>query len=461
MCDNHNGNTNCVRSMNHCGIMSVVSPEKSSRIMCANLADLVKKTLLAFCEINVTFTTRLEIRGSVHVQADGDDVASFLLDERCVRQPAAGDDKRSSDRSEQSVSTLRPDAEPKYKCVTPNTSRPFDWRPRKRRRTEQHDTEIGSDLGNELIERQSSCDVDTPVVIEDESDECTDFLPAGDGQEHPTNSVSDRDWSVHEGPANHVKSETVSSCIVNKASDVVDSELRPMATAAPTDSKDAAALNPSADYQVNEPMHVKREPTDDNFRTAQTFSDVGGVALDNIYQADYDLMDVGVSPVEARFACVLCSERFTTRIRLDVHMSHWHRQVPAVDGGGGGSDVRCLVCQSTFATSETLAQHAASCHFNCRLCSKFFSTKQARDSHFRADHQLVRYTCPVCCVRFKTKDGFRCHVNSQHSRSKPYDCAICQRRYYTRQGLYSHRKLNHCVPPSHNVLETAQVSGDK
>ena len=56
-----------------------------NRILCTNLTELVKKTLLSFCEINITFTSHLEIFGSVHVHADGDDVISFLLNEKCAK----------------------------------------------------------------------------------------------------------------------------------------------------------------------------------------------------------------------------------------------------------------------------------------------------------------------------------------------------------------------------------------
>ncbi|KAI0240934.1 hypothetical protein LSAT2_004531, partial [Lamellibrachia satsuma] len=63
-----------------------MAANSQNRILCTNLTELVKKTLLSFCEINITFSSHLEIFGSVHVHADGDDVISFLLNEKCAKQ---------------------------------------------------------------------------------------------------------------------------------------------------------------------------------------------------------------------------------------------------------------------------------------------------------------------------------------------------------------------------------------
>ena len=65
---------------------------ESDRALCTNLADLVKKILLAFCEVNVSFSQRLDIYGSIHVRSDDSDVTCFLLNEHCYRHASPAND---------------------------------------------------------------------------------------------------------------------------------------------------------------------------------------------------------------------------------------------------------------------------------------------------------------------------------------------------------------------------------
>lgn len=59
----------------------------------ANLSELMKKIVLAFCEVNVKFASRLDIYGSIHVRADDCDVTSFVLNEHTYNQIENTDDQ--------------------------------------------------------------------------------------------------------------------------------------------------------------------------------------------------------------------------------------------------------------------------------------------------------------------------------------------------------------------------------
>ncbi len=55
------------------------------KVLCQALPDLLRKTILTFCEGSVKFERKLEVIGSVHVRSDSEKVVTFLLDEQ-VRQ---------------------------------------------------------------------------------------------------------------------------------------------------------------------------------------------------------------------------------------------------------------------------------------------------------------------------------------------------------------------------------------
>ena len=51
-------------------------------MLCQALPDLLRKTILTFCEGSVKFERKLEVIGSVHVRSDSEKVVTFLLDEQ-------------------------------------------------------------------------------------------------------------------------------------------------------------------------------------------------------------------------------------------------------------------------------------------------------------------------------------------------------------------------------------------
>ena len=52
------------------------------KVLCQALPDLLRKTILTFCEGSVKFERKLEVIGSVHVRSDSEKVVTFLLDEQ-------------------------------------------------------------------------------------------------------------------------------------------------------------------------------------------------------------------------------------------------------------------------------------------------------------------------------------------------------------------------------------------
>ncbi|ESO07992.1 hypothetical protein HELRODRAFT_169710 [Helobdella robusta] len=64
--------------------------------LASSLTELVKKFVLSFCQVNVEYSERLDVFGSIHVRCDDCDVVAFVLNERCYRNEGDGNSKKSS-----------------------------------------------------------------------------------------------------------------------------------------------------------------------------------------------------------------------------------------------------------------------------------------------------------------------------------------------------------------------------
>ena len=55
--------------------------QRKCRVLCADLDQLLLRTIQSFCEVNVQYDRSLQIQGSIHIRADNEEIASFLLNE--------------------------------------------------------------------------------------------------------------------------------------------------------------------------------------------------------------------------------------------------------------------------------------------------------------------------------------------------------------------------------------------
>ena len=53
----------------------------TARVLCPALDAMLKKTIIALCEVNVQYNVCLEISGSLHIRADGERVFNCLIEE--------------------------------------------------------------------------------------------------------------------------------------------------------------------------------------------------------------------------------------------------------------------------------------------------------------------------------------------------------------------------------------------
>ena len=63
-----------------------VNSEEREPVRCNTLDTMLKKTILALCEVNVKYDVKLEVCGSIHIRSDDEKVLTCLLDEKLWSQ---------------------------------------------------------------------------------------------------------------------------------------------------------------------------------------------------------------------------------------------------------------------------------------------------------------------------------------------------------------------------------------
>ncbi len=64
--------------------------DAGSKVLCPTLDIMLKKTILALCEVNIKYDYKLEICGSLHIRSDDQKVLTCLMDEKILGQCTGG-----------------------------------------------------------------------------------------------------------------------------------------------------------------------------------------------------------------------------------------------------------------------------------------------------------------------------------------------------------------------------------
>ena len=79
-------------------------------------------------------------------------------------------------------------------------------------------------------------------------------------------------------------------------------------------------------------------------------------------------------------------------------------------------------------------------NFICKICLRYFSSKQKRDNHIQNIHtKKKRYNCKVCEKIIFSKDGLVSHMKT-HTRSSHHQCPDCKKIYKNKSNLLRHFK---------------------
>jgi len=167
-----------------------------------------------------------------------------------------------------------------------------------------------------------------------------------------------------------------------------------------------------------------------------------------------------------RFACPVCSKRFTRAGSLVKHSRIHSGEKPykchvcgkAFSQSGnlnthmrvhtGDNPNKCSLCNKCFSRSSSLQQHKRYVHSNirpyhCPYCGKLFKTNVELKRHVRIHTDAKSYSCRHCSQCFRWLDRLKAHLLKSHSEGTWFTCDICQKQFAIRGELKQHSNRRH------------------
>ena len=389
--------------------------------MCANLQELIKKIILSFCEVNVKYQHQLELYGSVHVRADGEDICGFLLNEQSHQTDNLGDDVvtrkisnshgRHSDKNNPIVSQQQPKVHASQEVES--QSIPDDT----------NSIEILSDC------EESKPDLEEIAATQKKEicDLTRDFENVTDNEQRitMTHPIVDLRTNRQDCPPDQFSLPPL--IVINP--DV------------PNQKDSASEAIPTELYNTNiGAAPTSRAPTSQPRVQTATTPNVSARLNDRESENKY---------------CAFCLKQFTSNLLLKLHLQRWHsQQLTMITKSDNNSNTcNCKLCGSVFVSYDMYCKHpcltvpaGSVLQLKCSLCSETFKNRIHLKRHLKNIHgeKSFGYKCTVCSSVLSTKDGLQCHMNSKHSRNRVWTCSICVNKiFFSRQALYNHRKTTH------------------
>ena len=157
---------------------------------------------------------------------------------------------------------------------------------------------------------------------------------------------------------------------------------------------------------------------------------------------------------ERPFFCGMCDKTFQ---RFDCLKRHLERSTPCSEDQKKGNkldEVYEIVATTenpiivpTSENSESMdamsLDSIQDIKFHCKLCPKYFSTKQHVRQHVRMVHGEKTFKCDICDAAFTSNGGLTRHKMS-HTDERPYVCQICNKGFQRQNQLTNH--LNRTTP---------------
>lgn len=144
---------------------------------------------------------------------------------------------------------------------------------------------------------------------------------------------------------------------------------------------------------------------------------------------------------EKVFKCDQCSKAFSHKKTLVHHVQNIHNKVVRFN---------CNKCGKGFYAKSPCDAHEARClnekKFACGLCHQKFYTASDVTQHVKNSHsEGEKLKCLHCEKTFQTKETLRVHLMNLQ-RDRKYICKLCKeetRVFAQYQGLYKHYKKHH------------------
>ncbi|XP_070191495.1 zinc finger protein 284-like [Littorina saxatilis] len=144
-------------------------------------------------------------------------------------------------------------------------------------------------------------------------------------------------------------------------------------------------------------------------------------------------------------SCAYCSETFTIKRKLQVHVRRSHSAESGSLGEANPRKVACEFCANFYTSKESLRAHIKRCHSDepeaeCDVCGSIQPGTYALSAHKKSCHEYKKL-CYLCGAVFSNSTAFDKHM-AGHYGVKRFFCDICKKGFLHKSSLYTHRTVH-------------------
>ncbi|XP_075218928.1 uncharacterized protein LOC142323327 [Lycorma delicatula] len=141
------------------------------------------------------------------------------------------------------------------------------------------------------------------------------------------------------------------------------------------------------------------------------------------------------------YKCKQCLRLFPTFKLLDQHVRTWHPSCVVF---------RCPHCHSPLKNKKSLYDHIKTQHrvnqtYQCEECGRTLYSKRALSIHTQLKHHQtnkLRFKCRLCEKFFESKDARKTHYRIDHAQENIFHCRECGKGFASKSGLYGHKQVH-------------------
>jgi len=394
---------------------------------CRDLTDLVKNIVLGFCKINVQYTERLDIYGSLHIRADNRDVANFMLNEHCYNNSRA------------SSPTVTSAAQ-----VSHESDGNDDNSQMTRKNLDEHAVKMEPSVGSGE-NQNASADTNLWQWPDAASTMTSQHQSASFPQSSYSTTQPASAWSSNGSPRD--SSAAVSKYLV--PGNVLDVKTEPAASDNLLLNDDTIEiLDDDCSQDANESETAEFKPG--------FYSGADEYGADMPYESEDYLQYDDSTSTAYQYSNVSASGYFTKQPSAASSAKRGRPRKASLPSVGenvaGSSEKVCDYCQERFASDDELSRHFMQYH-QCTMPPADVRQQKHRKTHVdqapgsqlsgSAEVVVQMYKCRVCGQIFRSRDGLNNHENVKHTGSRRYRCNFCSEEFLTRQNAYLHRVKFH------------------